>query len=305
MKTLPTLRQLRYLLAVAEHQHFGKAAEACSVTQSTLSAGFQELEALFAAPLCERNARRGITLTPLGHEMVAAARRVVAEAEQMVDLAQAAGEPLAGPLRLGVIPTLAPYVVPALWPVLQSAYPSCRLHLREVQSLPLIEAVREGRLDCGLLALPFDVGDLHSEALWQETLVAVLPAAHPLASCEQVSREELDGVDLVMLEDGHCLRNHALQACHLGRGRREDADGESVQATSLGTLLRMVAAGLGASLLPRPAGCVLGQGLPVVMRPVTDAAPVRTVALIWRPAAPRRNGYRRLAELLRQVGREL
>ncbi|SOD89845.1 hydrogen peroxide-inducible genes activator [Caenispirillum bisanense] len=298
MKPLPTLRQLRYLVTVAETLHFGRAADSCLVTQSTLSAGIQELENLLRVRLLERRTKRQVVLTPLGEEIVARARRILADAEALVDAAAVAAEPLSGPLRLGVIPTIGPYVLPRALPAVRETYPDLKLFLREDQTARLLEQLSDGRLDVALLALPYATGDLETLPLWDEDVVVAAPADHPFAALDRVPEEALAGEDVLMLEDGHCLREHSLQACSLTR--RPGAN-ESFQATSLNTLVQMVGNGLGVTLLPRSAVPVeVGRGAPVVVRELEAARAARTVALCWRPGAARRRDFSLLAALLKR-----
>lgn len=295
MRPLPTLRQLRYLVTVAETLHFGKAAEKCFVTQSTLSAGIQDLEDLLGVILIERQSRRKVVVTPLGEDIILRARRILADAEALAETAKAGADPLAGDLRLGVIPTIGPYVLPRVMPAARRAYPDLRLFLREEQSARLLSDLEAGRVDAGLLALPYETGDLVVQDLWREDVVALLPQDHPLAGRARLSDADLLGADLLMLEDGHCLRDHALHACGL-RGPREN---EAFQATSVRTLVQMVANGLGITLLPRSALPVeVGEGTPVVVRDLEGGGPARTIALVWRRASPRARDFRLLGELL-------
>lgn len=296
MRALPTPRQLRYLVTVAETLHFGQAADRCHVTQSTLSAGLRDLEALLGVTLVERNARRRVLLTPAGHEIVARAERLLADAEALLDLAAARARPLSGLLRLGVIPTIGPYLLPAVLPLLRQRYPDLRLYLREDLSEALLDGVTAGRLDAALLATPFDLRGMEAVAIGTEAVVVALPAGHALAGRDAVAEDDLAGETLLTLEDGHCLRDHALAACHLTRDRST----ARFQATSLAMLTQMVALGMGLTLLPDMA--VSREVTPtagVVVRPLADARPARTVTLVWRPAAARDSEYRLLADALR------
>lgn len=297
MRALPTLRQLRYLVTVAETLHFGQAADRCHVTQSTLSAGIADLEDLLGVVLLERRSRRKVLLTPLGEDLVRRAKAILAEAEALLDAAQAGGNPLAGELRLGVIPTIGPYALPRALPAVRRAYPGLRLYLREEQTARILDDLTGGRLDCGLLALPFDVGDLEVMPLWREDVVVALPATHPLAARPgPVEAADLAEVELLMLEDGHCLRGHALQACRL----KGPEDNEAFQATSLNTLVQMVASGLGVTLLPRSAVPVeVAAGTGVRVRDIAGASAARVGALVWRPGSPRVRDFRLLGEVLR------
>ncbi|SDD98682.1 LysR substrate-binding domain-containing protein [Rhodospira trueperi] len=303
MRALPSPRQLRYLVTVAETLHFGQAADRCNVTQSTLSAGIRELETLLGVTLIERQSRRRVVMTPVGHEIVARARHLLMEAETLVDVAAARTKPLSGLLRLGVIPTIGPYLLPAALPALRRQYPDLRLYLHEALTDTLLERLAVGRLDAVLVATPFDLRGMVSLDLGEEDVVAALPADHPLAARDTVCEADLADETLLMLEDGHCLRDHALSACHLDRGRADTR----FQATSVSTLTQMVAAGLGVTLLPRMA---VAREVPpkggVVVRNLAEARPARTLVLAWRPGAAREPDFRLLGELLREtrVGQE-
>jgi len=291
---LPTLKQLRYLVALHEQMHFGRAAEGCHVTQSTLSSGIAELEALLDASLVERT-RRSVFFTPLGEDVVAKARRVLGEAEGLVELASAAHEPLCGTLRMGIIPTIAPFLLPRAMPALRKAYPGLKLRLREQMSEVLCHEVHSGELDVVLYALPYRCGDVHEERLFEDPFYAAYPPGDaPLP--EAVSTEDLDGETLLLLEEGHCLRDHALAACSLPGVDPT----RSILGTSLHTLVQMVDSGLGMTLLPRMAidgGLLNGTGVRVV--PLAGEAPSRSIGLIWRKNSPRAEEYRMLAAFFR------
>lgn len=291
MNPLPTLRQLRYLSALAEHRHFGHAAEACLVTQSTLSAGLQELELILGATLVERT-KRWVMLTPLGVEVERRGARLLRGAEDMVDMVQAASEPLSGSLRLGVIPTIAPYLLPRLLIPLREAHPKLKLYLREDLSARLLDGLNSGQIDAALLALPYAAEGMDVAEIGEDPfLLACLPD-HPLAGKSSLCPDDLAEAELLLLEEGHCLREHALAACHL-QGTR---NGEAVRGTSLHTVVQMAASGLGVTLLPRlavEAGAVEGTGLAV--RPLGTGAPARMLALMWRKSSPRGTEFRQLA----------
>ena len=294
---LPNPRHLRYFCALAETLHFGRAAQVCGVTQSTLSAGIQEIEALLGASLVERTKRR-VLLTPLGHEVVARARRVLRESEDLVELARAANEPLSGELRLGVIPTVGPYLLPRALPRLQKAYPRLRLYLREEQTAPLVEQLNDGRLDALVLALPYDIGELGTMSLGRDELVLVCPEDHPLAQKKAVAAADLEHAKLLLLEDGHCLRSQSLRACQLSGAERH----EVFQGTSLRTLVPMVGNGLGVTLLPRMA---LEAELPgdgrLVARPLGTPTGAREIVLAWRPTSAREAEFRLPGDKLRET----
>lgn len=294
MRPLPTLRQLRYLTALAEHLHFGRAAESCLATQSTLSAGLQELETILGVTLVERTKRK-VMLTPLGEQVVARARVVLRGAEDIADLAAASTEALSGPLRLGVIPTIAPYLLPHALPSLRQRYPALRLFLREDLTARLLDRLATGDLDAALIALPWVSPEIETMHINDDGFMLACPPDHPLALRPDLSASDLIGQDLLLLEEGHCLRDHALSACHLPG----PAKGEGVLGTSLATLVQMVANGLGVTLLPEMAvksGVLAGTG--VVTRPLRDAGS-RGIGLAWRPSSPRKAEFRLLGEALK------
>ena len=285
MTPLPTLRQLRYLIALADHGHFGRAADACLVTQSTLSAGLQELESVLGVALAERTKRK-VMLTPLGLEVVDRARRLLVEAQGLVDAVRAADAPLSGALRLGVIPTIAPYLLPRILPALRRQFPNLKLILREDLSARLTESLREGHLDVLLLALPWLADGVETIDLADDPFFLVLPPDHPLAKQEIIEPQDLPLEELLLLEEGHCLRDHALAACHLlyDPGREH-----SLSGTSLATLVQMVAGGLGVTLLPQmavSAGALAGTGL--VARSLGSSGAKRRIGMLWRSTSPRK-----------------
>lgn len=294
---LPTLRQLRYLVALDEHRHFGRAAESCCATQSTLSAGLQELEGLLGATLVERTKRR-VMLTPLGEDIAARARALLLNAQEIADLAAAAQGPLSAPLRLGVIPTIAPYLLPRVLPDLRQRHAGLKLYLREDQTARLLDLLGAGDLDAALLALPFDTPDFETRPLFEDAFVLACPANHPLAERPRIATRDLIGEPLLLLEEGHCLRQHALAACRLPGPAR----GEGVLATSLATLVQMVANGLGLTLLPEMAlAAGILAGTDVVTRPLIDPSS-RTIALVWRPSCPRKEDFHALGAAIAAAG---
>ena len=295
MNILPTPQQLRYLLALADHGHFGRAAAACAVTQSTLSAGIIALERQLDAALLERGQAKRPIFTPLGLEVLARARVALASLAAVTETVAAARDPLTGPLRLGVIPTIGPFLLPQLMPALRYSFPRLKLWLREDQTEHLVEGLESGRLDLLLLALPCACGAAETLALAADPFLAALPAGHRLAAQDSVPVAALAAEPLLLLEDGHCLREHALDACGLPK-----AMGAEFAATSLHTLVQMVASGLGVTLLPRLAvesGVLAGTS--VVVRPLRGAqgiAPTgRSLALAWRDRSPRAPEFRGLA----------
>jgi LysR family hydrogen peroxide-inducible transcriptional activator len=291
---LPTLKQLQYLVALEDHGHFGRAAEACAVTQSTLSAGVKELESLIGVTLVERT-RRVVRFTPSGRGITAKARRVLREAEELTDLARAAGEPLVGELRMGVIPTIAPFLLPTLLPRLRRDWPDLKLYLREEPSQAACDALQRGQLDCVLLALPFACGEVESATLFDDRLFVAFPPGEGPAGEADVPPSAIDETRLLLLEDGHCLKDHVLAACNRPELRAEAA----MLGTSLHTLVQMVGNGLGLTLVPEmaiDAGLLDGTG--ATARPLKAARGSRRIALIWRKASPREKEFRLLAEAL-------
>jgi LysR family hydrogen peroxide-inducible transcriptional activator len=292
---LPTLRQLHYLKLLAEHRSFSKAAEAAHVTQPTLSAGIQELERTLGASLVDR-ARAGVILTATGEEAVGRAADILARAEDLVESVRSAGQPLTGRFRLGVIPTIAPIQLPRALPVLRQRFPRLGLYLREDLTHKLVASLKAGALDAALIALPYDLSGLHHARVSDDELLAVLPADHPLSGRELIPPETLEGDDLILLEDGHCLREHALGACSLEPRERGFA------ATSLHTLVQMVGSGLGVSLAPAMAvEAGLTAGAPVSVRHLDAEHPSREIAVVWRAGSSRAAEGRLLAEVFAEA----
>jgi LysR family hydrogen peroxide-inducible transcriptional activator len=295
---LPTLKQFQYLVALHDHAHFSRAAEACFVTQSTLSAGVRELETLIGVVLVERT-KRVVRFTPLGETVVAKARRILHEAEELGDLVRAAGKPLSGELRMGVIPTIAPFLLPRLLPKLRERFPDLRLYLREETSQAACDSLHRGQLDCVLLALPYGCGDVESEALFDDRLYLAFPPGEGGDAAAEVTADAVDERHLLLLEDGHCLKEHALAACNRPELRAEAA----MMGTSLHTLVQMVANGLGQTLVPEmavKAGILERTG--VVARRLKADHAFRRIALIWRKGSPREEEFRLLAGALREGG---
>ncbi|AHE53812.1 LysR substrate-binding domain-containing protein [Sphingomonas sanxanigenens] len=292
---LPTLKQLQYLVALKEHGHFGRAADACFVTQSTLSAGLRELESLIGVTLVERT-RRVVRFTALGDRIVAKARRVLREAEELSDLARAAGKPLAGELRMSVIPTIAPFLLPRVLPRLRSDWPDLRLYLREEPSAAACDSLAHGHADCVLLALPYACGDVDSDVLFEDRLLVAFPGAEAATMGDTVHPNAIDEDRLLLLEDGHCLKDHALAACN----RPELRAGATMLGTSLHTLVQMVDNGLGLTMLPEMA---IAAGIldhtSICAKPLESDHPSRKIALAWRRGSPREKEFRLLADVLR------
>ncbi|BEV01312.1 hydrogen peroxide-inducible genes activator [Novosphingobium olei] len=292
---LPTLKQLQYLVALHEHGHFGRAADSCFVSQSTLSAGLRELESLLGVTLVERT-RRVVRFTPLGNQVVSKAHRLLREAEELSELVQSHGAPLAGELRMSVIPTIAPFLLPRILPRLRKERPQLKLFLREEPSAAAIESLHHGRADCVLLALPFATGEVEVEPLFDDRLFVAFPKDDPRDPPEVVSPSVIDENRLLLLEDGHCLKEHALAACN----RPELRASATMIGTSLHTLVQMVDNGLGLTMLPEMA---LEAGIlhdtQIVARPLKADHAYREIALVWRKNSPRSEEFRLLAHELR------
>jgi LysR family hydrogen peroxide-inducible transcriptional activator len=271
------------------------------VTQSTLSASIKELENILQASLVDRTKRR-VVLTPLGLEIVERARRILNEGKDLVEAARAGSEPLSGTLRMGVIATVGPFLLPEVLPRLRREYPGLRLYLVEDLTARLIEELRAGRLDIVLLALPYEnCRNLEARALFQDPFKVALPNGHPLAAGKAVDIEQLRSEELLLLKEGHCLREHALAACRLADRRQV----QPVEATSLHTLVQMVDNGLGITLLPQLAidGGIL-KGTTITVLPTAGQAPSREIGLAWRRGTGRRREFELLATVLTQLVEE-
>ncbi|MGH8729213.1 MAG: LysR substrate-binding domain-containing protein [Burkholderiales bacterium] len=292
-----TLQELRYLVALAEEGHFSRAAEVCHVGQPTLSTQLKKLEDYLSVQLFERS-HRGLMPTPIGEEIIEQARIALEVMEKIRELARHGRDPMSGSLRLGVIPTVGPYFVPPLLPKIRSAFPRLRLFVKEDLTAHLLEDLRTGRLDVLLLAIPVQGEGLNSMELYREPFVAALPAGHPLTRKQHIRELDLTGECVLLLEEGHCLRDQALEIC--GAARSPESD--QVTAGSLETLRQMVAAGIGCTLLPALAvapgvGCTKNGS--VEIRCFTDPAPSRAIGLVWRRRYPREETVRQLSRLIR------
>lgn len=291
MSALPSLRQLRYLVAVSDKLNFTQAAESCFVTQSTLSAGIKELEATLGTRLVERE-RHSVMMTAVGAEVVARARRLLAEAEDLTEWARNAERPMSGLLRLGVIPTIAPFLLPAVLPEVRSRYPELKLALREDLTANLLARLATGQIDFALIALPYDTGNLQVCPLFDEELLLIAPAGREADMPRDIGK--LDPEALLLLEEGHCLRGHTLGGCRLDEPRVT-----GMEATSLFTLAQMVEGGLGMALLP---DMTLRSGLlghmNLVAHRFSEPRPRRTIALVARSSNARQECFARLAELI-------
>lgn len=295
------LRDLRYFVALADHRHFGRAAVACHVSQPTLSTQIRKLEDELGVALVER-APRKVMLTPIGRELLDHARRIVDEAERMKQSARRQQDPESGMLRLGLFPTLGPYLLPHVVPALRLRFPQLELRLVEEKSAEIVERLKDGRLDAGLLALPLHDDQLHAEPLFQEPFLLAVPSEHPLARRAQLPLDALDKLQLLLLEEGHCLRDQALDVCRLS-GASETG---GFRATSLETLRQMVAAGVGITLLPALSVAppvAQPEGLRVLAFEPAKQAPNRRIAMVWRRSAPQDAFLRSVGEQIARQAR--
>ena len=300
MAALPSLRQLRYLLALAEHLNFTRAAEASFVSQSTLSTGLKELESTLGVQLVERD-KQTVALTAVGQEVVARARQVLAAAEDLSDFASDASRPMQGQLRLGVIPTIAPFVLPTVMPALREKFPQLQLALREDLTAHLLERLRNRQLDFALIALPYDTDDLRVLPLYKDRFWLVGREKDPAISGRAIQLSSEWTERLLLLEEGHCLRDHALQAC----SATEVASVDGIEATSLLTLVQMVASGMGVALLPELAiHSGLLDTLSLKSRPLAPPAPERTIALVTRPTSAHMAEFEAIAQVIASVHRK-
>ena len=291
-----SLRALGYLVALAETRHFGKAAELCFVSQPTLSAQLKKMEDQLGVKLVERGQQ--IRLTDIGERVVERARRVIEEAREIEELARNLQDPLAGELRIGLIPTVGPYLLPHIAGPLRERFPRLKLLLLEHQTHRLIELLKNGELDVAVLALPIPTERLITRVLYAESFQVALPADHPLAKRRRVALEDLDGETLLLLEDGHCLRDQALEACRLARVR----EAPDFRATSLETLRQMVAAGVGITLLPSLAVDTHGTRSPAMaVRHFRKPEPSRTIAAAWRPGCAREETITHLCDAIERL----
>jgi LysR family hydrogen peroxide-inducible transcriptional activator len=288
-----TLRQLRYLSSLARHRHFGRAAEDCAVTQPALSMQIRELEREVGADLVERRPN-DIVLTETGIEVAQRAERILAATRDLVDFASHR-DVLSGSLRLGIIPTLAPYVLPRMLPLLQERYSLLRLEVRETQTRMLLDELAGGELDCVMLALPVESGDVETLRLFEDPFLLALPSAEPLPAQGRVALANVDQRRLILLEEGHCLRDQALAFC--AATQRRDAPA-GLGATSLATVMQMVANGYGVTLLPEVAAATEVRDARVNLLRFAEPEPARTIGLAWRRTSPRKKDFEALGTVV-------
>jgi LysR family transcriptional regulator, hydrogen peroxide-inducible genes activator len=288
------LKDLRYLVALADQRHFGRAAARCFVSQPTLSAQLKKLEQSLGVQLIER-APGKVALTAAGEEIVARARRILEASDEVVTLANSHRDPLAGRLRLALLPTVGPYLLPRVAPFIRRGLPRLELHLYEYQTAPMLEKLQAGELDVGIVALPVEQQGLKSRELYREPFMVALPEHHRLAAHDTVRPADLKGETLLLLEDGHCLREQALEVCSRA-GVREQQD---FRATSLETLRQMVATGAGVTLLPELAGRgAYRSANGVVLRPFARPTPLRHIGAVWRGTSARGAAIDKLCEII-------
>jgi LysR family transcriptional regulator, hydrogen peroxide-inducible genes activator len=291
-----SIRQLRYLAAIAQHEHFGRAAAACSITQPALSMQIKELERELKAVLVERR-RQGAQLTERGREVARRAARIVTDVRDLVDYAHHRDGVLTGPLHLGVIPSVAPYLLPPLLPLLRERYPDLELYLRETRTDSLLDELADGKLDVLVLALPVETADIETLKLFEDPFFLALPQSRKLSGKVRATPEMLANDRLLLLEEGHCLRDQALAYCNLRQVDHLDTFG----ASSLSTIVQMVAHGLGITLLPELSIGVEARQPGIKLLRFADPAPSRTLGLAWRATSPRRHEFLELANLMRAV----
>jgi len=292
-RPLPSVRQMRHFVALKDHENFSRAAEVCLVEQSSLSASIRELENLLGRQVVERTKRR-VTFTPLGNELAERFRGILRDTEDSVDLVAASEAPLAGELRLGVIPTIGPFLLPRLLPQLRKDYPDLRLYLREEQSDAVLSKLRSGDLDVVIMALPYETSVLTARTVANDPFFVVFPRGHVFADQESVHLRALQEEPPLVLEDGHCLKDHAMSVCSL-----KPEGPAAVEATSLNTLVYMVEGGLGITLLPKLAiDAGLLRGVRVDGRPLAGNQRGRDIGLVWRTQSARTAEFEILGDLI-------
>jgi LysR family hydrogen peroxide-inducible transcriptional activator len=292
------LRDLRYLVAVAEQKHFGRAAEACFVSQPTLSTQIRKLEDELGVTLIERTHRQ-VMLTPVGERIVAQAQRVLREVNQMVHIAEEHKDPYGGDFRLGIIPTVAPYLLPKILGPIKKAFPKLRIQLTEAQTAVITRMLREGDLDAVILALPVDEDNLKQVKLYTEPFFFAASRSHPKAKQTSVRLADLDHEQVLLLEDGHCLRDQALAIC----SSHNAVENTNFRATSIETLRQMVAANVGITLMPELA--ITARGGQVRYLPFKDDDPHRDIGLCWRASSTRRDLLAEFAQLLKATMKQV
>ena len=296
MKRLPTMKQLQYLVALADTRHFGRAAQRCHITQSTLSAGIRDLEAVLGTAVAERS-NRHVLITRVGTEIAERAKVLLRDAEEVMEVARAGRSPMTGEMRLGVIPTIGPFLLPRVLPGLRERFPELTVYLREEQTAPLLSRLEDGELDAALIALPYETGDLDTHVILEDEFLFACNQQHALAGAGEVSLDALAGEPLLLLEEGHCLRGHALDVCDMG----DTVARAQFEASSLHTLVQMVAAGIGVTLVPRLAvDGRIAEGTGISLSRLAVPAS-RRIGLARRRTSLRAEEFRLLADTLREL----
>lgn len=294
MKQMPTVKQMQYLLALADTLHFGEAAKKCFVTQSTLSAGIRDLEAVLNLQVAERT-KRSVRLTSAGRDIVARSRAIILQTTEMLEAASVGQELLCGTMHLGIIPTIAPFLLPVALPIIRNEFPSLELVLIEDESANIVENLQKGDLDVIVYALPYSTVGLQNMDLFEDEFYLTIPSTHKLAKKKSVQLSDFANEEMLLLNHGHCLRDHALAACSsIGHEQARSFDG-----TSLHTIVQMVAGGIGVTLLPKMAvksGIARHADLTTI--PINDSVQARTIAIAWRKTSPRSADFRELGSLL-------
>jgi LysR family hydrogen peroxide-inducible transcriptional activator len=293
------LKDLKYLVALADTGHFGKAAERSFVSQPTLSAQLKKLEEFLGVKLVERQPKN-MQLTEVGKQIVVRARRMLDDGEEIIALARSNTDPFAGKLKMGLIPTIGPYLLPRVMPKIRKAVPQLSLMLYEYQTEALLKRLRDGEIDLGIMALPVLGEGLESRALYEEAFTVALPTHHPLAAKDTIKVQDLKGQTLLLLEDGHCLRDQALEVC----SRVDVHEAQDFRATSLETLRQMVVAGLGITLLPEMAvESPFGSQRGLAIRPFHKPKPSRTVGAVWRKSSTREAAIGAVCDVMQNSSR--
>ena len=295
-----TLKQLRYFDALSRELHFGRAAEACSVTQPALSMQIQEFEQNLQLNLIERT-RSGVQLTPQGEEVARRAAQILSETRDLIDLARGGGSLLSGALRLGIIPSIAPYVLPPLLPLLRESHPDLELALRETQTHALVQELADGKLDVLMLALPIKHSDVEIEPLFEDRFVVALSGEREITEDVRATPEFVEHERLLLLEEGHCLRDQALTYCELQQVKKLNTFG----ASSLSTIVELVSAGHGITLLPEISLRVEMRGRDLKLMRFAEPEPMRKIGLVWRATSPRKADFQELARLIKEAAAPL
>lgn len=296
MRALPTLRQMSYLIALYEERHFTKAAQACFISQSALSTSIQELETLLDVALIDRAGRK-VIFTPVGEEVVKRSRKILASSEELVDLAQILSAPLSGIVRLGVIPTIAPWLLPQAMPKIYEAFPNVKIHLIELQTDKVLSELESGNIDLGLIALPWDIKGFENEVIGAENMVVACGKDHKWGNTNTLTLDDITGEEMILLESGHCLKDHALSACN-----QLHQPEQRLQATGVATLLQMVAWQPSATLLPQIAvPFETSAHSQLHFAALNDVPPLRELTTVWRSGSVRRKDWLLLSTVLKST----